>query len=168
MPLRSFLLAAVLLPVTPWAAPCPWLDSKVAAEVILTPPTEVTVVKNPVTGNTAGMTASTTCFFKGASEGVGQLSVNVMEFSSEAAAKGAYEAELKSQGARAKPAKLDGAPAFFTMTPGFSGGSFALKGTRVVFVSHVFSALVKASMEKDPDGEVRSTHDIARRVLTKL
>ncbi len=163
--LRSGLLAAVLLPLTPWAAPCAWLDPKVAAEVILVPPTEVTVVKNPVTGD---MTASTTCFFKAASEGVGQLSVNVMEFSSEAAAKRAYEAELKSQGSRAKPAKLDGAPAFFTMTPGFSGSSFALKGSRIVFVSHVFSSRVKASMEKDPDGEVLSTHDIARRVLTKL
>ena len=161
-------LSVALFPVPALADTCPWLDAKVAAEAILVRPTQVKLEKNPVLPNAGGMVSSTTCLFKGADEGIGQLSVTVMEYSSEAVAKDSYEKELKNQGSRARPAKLDGNPAFFTMTRGFSGGSFAAKGTRIVFVSHVFSKRVKESMASDPDGAVLSTHEIARQVLGRL
>ncbi len=161
-------LAATFIPAAAFAESCPWIDAKVAADVILVAPTQITLEKNPVLPGAGGMVASTTCRFKGANEGLGQLSVMVMEYTSDAVAKASYEKELKSQASRAKPAKLDGNPAFFTMTRGFSGGSFALKGNRIVFVSHVFSKRVKDSMDKDPDGAGLSTHEVARRVLGKL
>jgi hypothetical protein len=166
--LVSMLLAATLFPVAALADTCPWLDAKVAAEVILVTPTHVKLEKNPVLPNAGGMVSATTCLFKGADEGLGQLSVIVMEYASEGVAKASYEKELKSQASRARPSKLDGNAAFFTMTPGFSGGSFAVKGKRIVFVSHVFSKRVKESIATDPDGAVLSTHEIARQVLAKL
>lgn len=166
--LISALLATACCCVSAFADTCPWLDAKVAADVILVTPTQVTLEKNPVLPGAGGMVASTTCRFKGADEGLGQLSVIVMEYTSEAVAKDSYEKELKGQGSRARPAKLDGKPAFFTMTLGFSGGSFALKGKKIVFVSHVFSKRVKASMEKDPDGAGLSTHEVAKQVLARL
>lgn len=164
----STLIVVALLPIAALADTCPWLDAKVAAEVILVTPTQITLEKNPVLPGAGGMVASTTCRFKGADEGLGQLSVIVMEYTSEAVARESYDKELKGQASRAKPAKLDGNPAFFTMTPGFSGGSFAVKGKKIVFVSHVFSKRVKASMEKDPDGAGLSTHEVTKQVLAKI
>jgi len=159
---------AALLPLGALADTCPWLGDDVAAQVILVKPTEVKLEKDPVPPNPKGLVSSTTCRFKGKDEGIGQLSVIVMDFGGEANAKARYEAELKSQGSRARPSKLDGNPAFFTMNPGFSGGSFAQKGKWFVFVSHVFSKRVKEATKKDPDGGSLSTHEVARQVLKKL
>lgn len=162
------LAAACLLPLAALADTCPWLGSDVAAQVILVKPTEVKLEKDPVPPNSRGLVASTTCRFKGKDEGIGQLSVVIMDFGSEAIAKARYETELKSQASRARPSKIDGNPAFFTMNPGFSGGTFAQKGKYFVFVSHVFSKRVNEATRKDPDGAVLSTHEVARQVLAKL
>ena len=161
-------LLAALAPVAARAAPCPWLSAEVAAQVILAKPAEATVEKNPVFANAKGMTASTTCRFKAAGELVGQLAIVVMEFASYEAATAAYQGELKSQGSRAKPAKLGASPAFFTHNPGFSAASYAVKDKRLVFVNHAFSKGVKEAMAKDPDGAVLSTHEVARQVLGRL
>lgn len=161
-------LLAALAPVAARAAPCPWLSAEVAAQVILAKPAEATVEKNPVFANAKAMTASTTCRFKAAGELVGQLAIVVMEFASYEAATAAYQGELKSQGSRAKPAKLGASPAFFTHNPGFSAASYAVKDKRLVFVNHAFSKRVKEAMAKDPDGAVLSTHEVARQVLGRL
>ena len=161
-------LLAALAPVAARAAPCPWLSAEVAAQVNLAKPAEATVEKNPVFANAKAMTASTTCRFKAAGELVGQLAIVVMEFASYEAATAAYQGELKSQGSRAKPAKLGASPAFFTHNPGFSAASYAVKDKRLVFVNHAFSKGVKEAMAKDPDGAVLSTHEVARQVLGRL
>ena len=160
-------IAGLLVPAVALADTCPWLDDKSAAETILATPL-VTVEKNPAPPNSAGGVGSTTCRFKEKGELVGQLSVIVMEFGSEAQAKAAYEKELKSQGSRARPSKLGGQPGFFTQNPGFSAASYTYKGKRFVFVSHPFSKRVNEAIAKNPDAEVLSTHEIARRVLAKL
>lgn len=162
------LTAACLFPLPALADTCPWLGDDVAAQVILVKPAQVKLEKDPVPPNSRGLVSSTTCRFKGKDEGIGQLSVIVADFGSEASAKARYETELKSQGSRAKPSKIDGNPAFFTMNPGFSGGSFAQKGKYFLFVSHVFSPRVKEATKRDPDGSSLSTHEVAKRVLAKL
>lgn len=162
------LAAGCLLPLAAIADTCPWLGEDVAAQVILVRPAEVRLEKDPVPPNPKGLVSSTTCRFKGKDEGLGQLSVIVADFGSEANAKARYETELKGQASRAKPSRIDGNPAFFTMNRGFSGGTFAQKGRYFVFVSHVFSARVKEAMKVDPDGASLSTHEVARRVLGKL
>ena len=160
--------ALAALPFASLADTCPWLGDDVAAQVILAKPTEVKLLKEPVVPNDKGLASATTCRFKLADELVGQLSVTVMDFGNEANARARYEGELKSQASRARPARIDGNPAFFTMNRGFSGGTFAQKGKHFVFVSHVFSPRVKDAMKKDPDGASLSTHDVAKRVLAKL
>ena len=162
------LTAACFLPLAALADTCPWLGDDVAAQVILVKPTEMKLEKDPVPPNSKGLVSSTTCRFKGKDEGAGQLSVIVADFGSEANAKARYETELKSQASRAKPSKIDGNPAFFTMNRGFSGGTFAQKGRYFVFVSHAFSKRVNEAIKQDPDGAVLSTHEVARRVLAKL
>lgn len=164
--LLAFLTAAA--PAASLAGPCPWVSAEVAAQVILARPAEATVEKNPVFANARAMTASTTCRFKAAGELVGQLAVVVMEFASYEAATAAYQGELKSQGSRAKPAKIGASPAFFTLNPGFSAASYAVKEKRLVFVNHAFGKGVKEAMAKDPDGAVLSTHEVARQVLGRL
>jgi hypothetical protein len=166
--LAPFALAGLLLPAGALAADCPFLDAGVAAQVILVKPTETPVLKEPAPPNDKGMVSSTTCRFKAQGEGIGMLSVIVMDFGSEANAKARYDGELRSQGSRARPAKIEGHPAFFTMNPGFSGGTFAQKGRYFVFVSHNFSTRVNEAIRKDPDGGPLSTHEVARRVLAKL
>ena len=165
---RLLAFLAALAPAASLAAPCPWVATEVAAQVILAKPAEATVEKNPVFANAKAMTASTTCRFKAAGELVGQLAIVVMEFASYEAATAAYQGELKSQGSRAKPAKLGASPAFFTHNPGFSAASYAVKDKRLVFVNHAFSKGVKEAMAKDPDGAVLSTHEVARQVLGRL
>ena len=165
---RLLPLAFVLLPVASLADTCPWLGEDVAGKVILVKPSEARLIKEPVPPNDKGLASATTCRFKGAGEGLGQLSVTVMDFGTEANAKARYEGELKSQASRARASKIDGNPAFFTMNRGFSGGTFAQKGKHFVFVSHVFSPRVKDAMSKDPDGAVLSTHEVARQVLGRL
>lgn len=165
---RLLPIALAAFPALALADTCPWLGDDVAAQVILAKPTEVRLLKEPVAPNDKGLAAATTCRFKLAGEMVGQLSVTVMDFGGEANAKARYESELKSQASRAKPSKIDGNPAFFTMNRGFSGGTFAQKGRHFVFVSHVFSPRVKDAMKKDPDGASLSTHEVAKRVLAKL
>lgn len=167
--MRRLLAIAALLAAEPALADtCPWLDDKSAAEVILVPPSQVTLEKNPVTGSKTGMVASTTCRFKDKAEVTAQLAVVVMEYGSEAQAQAAWEGEKKNQGSRAKPAKAGSWPGFFTETRGFTAASTVVKGNKVIFVSHVLSARVKEAIAKDPDGSVLSTHEIARRVATKL
>ena len=161
-------LALAFAPVPVSAEACPWLSADVAAQVILAAPTDSKVEKNPVFGNTKGMESSTTCRFKAADELVGSLAVIVMEFGSYEAATAAYQRELKSQGSRAKPAKIGANPAFFTHNPGFSAASYAVKNKRLVFVNHAFSKRVNEAIGKDPDGAVLSTHEVARQVLGKL
>ncbi len=160
--------ALAALPALALADTCPWLGADVAAQVILARPTEVTLGKDPVPPNDKGLVTSTFCYFKLQGEPAAQLSVRVMDFGNAANAKARYDAELKSQGSRAKPSKIDGNPAFFTMNPGFSGGTFAQKGKHFVFVSHVFSKRVNEAIRKDPDGGPLSTHEVARQVLAKL
>jgi len=167
--MRRILAIAALLATAPALADtCPWLDDKSAAEVILVPPGQVTVEKDPVAGSKTGLVASTTCRFKDKAEITAQLSVVVMEYASEAQASAAFEGEKKNQGSRAKPAKAGPWPGFFTESRGFSAASTVVKGNKVVFVSHVLSRRVKEAIAKDPDGSVLSTHEIARRVATKL
>ncbi len=165
---RLAAVAMAALPAFALADTCPWLGDDVAAQVILVKPTEVKLEKDPVPANSNGLVSSTTCRFKGRDEGLGQLSVIVGDFGNEANAKARYDAELKSQASRAKPSKIDGNPAFFTMNRGFSGGTFAQKGRYFVFVSHVFSKRVNEAIKKDPDGGPLSTHEVAKRVLAKL
>ena len=165
---RSLVLAILLFPAVALADTCPWLDDKSAAEVILVPPNQVTHEKNPVTGSKTGMVASTTCRFKDKAEITAQLAVVVMEYGSEAQASAAFEGEKKNQGSRAKPAKAGPWPGFFTETRNFTAASTVVKGNKVIFVSHVLSQRVKDAIAKDPDGAVLSTHEIARRVATKL
>lgn len=169
--MRATRLLPAALAFLPFAAPaetCPWLGEDVAAQVILAKPAEAKLERNPVFANDKGLLASTTCRFKEPGELVGQLAVIVMEFGSYDAATAAYQKELKSQGSRARPAKIGADPAFFTQNPGFSAASYAVKGKRLVFVSHVLGKRVKEAMQKDPDGAVLSTHEVARRVLERL
>lgn len=165
---RFLALLTALAPIAARAGPCPWLAAEVAAQVILATPAEATLEKNPVFANARAMTASTTCRFKAAGELVGQLAVVVMEFASYEAATAAYQGELKSQGSRAKPAKIGASPAFFTLNPGLSAASYAVKEKRLVFVNHAFSKGVKEAMARDPDAAVLSTHEVARQVLGRL
>ena len=160
--------ALAILPLASLADTCPWLGEEVAAQVILAKPAGTKVAMDPVFANDKGLLASTTCRFKEAGELVGQLAVVVMEFGSYDAATAAYQKELRSQASRAKPSKIGADPAFFTFNPGFSAASYAVKGKRLVFVSHVLGKRVKEAMQKDPDGAVLSTHEVARRVLEKL
>ena len=166
--LKAALAATAFLPALACADTCPWLGEDVAAQVLLVKPTQATVEKNPVFANDRGLVASTTCRFKDAKELVGQLAVIVMEFRSHDAATAAYQGELKSQSSRAKPAKIDANPAFFTRNPGFSAASYAVKDKRFVFVTHVYSKHVTEAIRKDPDGAALSTHEVMRRVLGKL
>ena len=168
MPRIAIALALALAPALASAEACPWLSADVAAQVILATPTDSKVEKDPVFGNTKGMEASTTCRFKAADELAGSLSVIVMEFGSYEAATAAYQRELSSQGSRARPSKIGADPAFFTQNPGFSAASYAVKGKRLVFVSHAFSKRVNEAVRKDPDGAVLSTHEVARQVLGRL
>ena len=160
--------AIALSPAAALAGTCPWLGEDIAAQAILARPTEVKIERNPVFANARGLVASTTCRFRDAKELVGQLSVAVMEFGSYEAATAAYQKELKSQGARATPAKIGANPAFFTQRPGFSAATCAVKEKRLVFVTHAFSKPVNEMIRKDPDGAVLSTHEVARQVLGKL
>jgi hypothetical protein len=147
---------------------CPWLDAKVAAEVILVAPNEIKLEKNPVVANDTGLIASTTCRFSDKKVLVGGLSVMVLEYRTETGAKAAYERELSGTGGRVQPAKIEGNAAFMASIPGLSGTSWALKGKKLVRVAHVFSKQVNDSIASNPDGAVLSTHEIARQVLAKL
>ena len=160
--------ALALLPAASLADTCPWIGEDVAAQVILAKPAYAKAERDTPIPNSTGVVATTTCRFKAAGEVSAQLSVIVIDLGNEGNAKARYEGELRSQGSRAKPAKIDGHPAFFTMNRGFSGATFALKGRQVVFVSHVFSKKVNEAIRRDPDGSVLSTHEIARQVLAKL
>ena len=160
--------AFALLPFASLADTCPWLGADTASQVILAAKPVVTHQKNPVFANSKGLVASTTCRFQEPGELVGQLAVIVMEFSSYDTATAAYQKELKDHGTRARPAKIGADPAFFTHDTGFSSASFAVKGKQLVFVNHVLGRKVKDAMQKDPDGAVLSTHEVARRVLEKL
>ena len=166
--LRTAAACLALLPATALAEACPWLGSDTASQAILAAAPVVSYQKNPVFANTRGLVASATCRFQEPGELVGQLAVVVMEFSSYDAATAAYQKELKDHGTRARPAKIGADPAFFTHDTGFSSASFAVKGKQLVFVNHVLGRKVKDAMQKDPDGAVLSTHEVARRVLEKL
>jgi hypothetical protein len=166
--LKTAAACLALLPAAALAEACPWLGADAASQVILAATPTVTYQKNPVFANTKGLVASSTCRFMESGELVGQLAVVVMEFGSYDAATAAYQKELKDQGARARPAKIGADPAFFTHDTGFSSASYAVKGKQLVFVNHVLGRRVKEAMQKDPDGAVLSTHDVARRVLEKL
>lgn len=165
---RLLSAALALLPFASLADTCPWLGADTASQVILAAKPVITHQKNPVFANSKGLVASTTCRFQEPGELVGQLAVIVMEFSSYDTATAAYQKELKDQASRAKPSKVGADPAFFTFNPGFSAASYAVKGKQFVFVNHVLGKRVKEAMQKDPDGAVLSTHEVARRVLEKL
>ncbi len=166
--LKTAAACLALLPFASLADTCPWLGADTASQVILAAKPVVTHQKNPVFANSKGLVASTTCRFQEPGELVGQLAVIVMEFSSYDTATAAYQKELKDQASRAKPSKIGADPAFFTFNPGFSAASYAVKGKQFVFVNHVLGKRVKEAMQKDPDGAVLSTHEVARRVLEKL
>lgn len=163
-------LAAIAIAIAPAAAfaaeECPWLSAGTAAKAILVEATQRAVDKNAVHANADGMTASTTCRFRGANEGIGQLTVTVMEFSAEAGANAAYQRELKSQGTRAKVEPLGGLPAFATANPG-AAATFVLKGRKVLHVSHAYSKRVASAVKKSPD-KVLSTQDAAKEAAAKL
>lgn len=109
------LAAACLLPLAALADACPWLGSDVAAQVILVKPTEVKLEKDPVPPNSKGLVASTTCRFKGKDEGIGQLSVIVMDFGNEATKQDPDGAVLSThEVARQVLAKLQAPPAAAT------------------------------------------------------
>ncbi len=166
--LKTVAACLALLPFASLADTCPWLGADAASQVILAATPTVTHQKNPVFANGRGLVASTTCRFQEPGELVGQLAVIVMEFSSYDTATAAYQKELKDQASRAKPSKIGADPAFFTYNPGFSAASYTVKGKQLVFVNHVLGKRVKEAMQKDPDGAVLSTHEVARRVLEKL
>jgi len=163
-------LVAVTLALAPAAAfaaeDCPWLSAATAGKAILVDATQRAVEKNAVHANPDGMTASTTCRFRGANEGIGQFTVTVMEFSAEAGANAAYQRELKSQGTRAKVEPLAGLPSFASANPGASA-TFVLKGRKVLHVSHAYSKRVAAAVKKSPD-KVLSTQEAAREAAAKL
>ena len=147
---------------------CPWLDEKSAAEALLVPPGEVRVEKNPLPADPRGVVSHTTCRFRDTGDPLGQLAVAVWVFGSEAQASAGFDAALKGQSMPPRKAPVAGLPGFFAVTPGLSGNSWVRKGPRLVRVVHVYSRRVKDSIERDPDGAVISTHEIARRVVARL
>lgn len=165
---KAMIATLALLPALALAGECPWLDEGVAAQVLLARPAPAKVEKHPIFANSRGLAASTTCLFRDPADAPGQLTVGVTEFVSYEAATADYRKALLDQGARATASKIGANPAFFTQDAGVSAASCAVKGKRVVRVSHAFGKRVVEARRADAKDAPPSAHEVARRVLDGL
>jgi hypothetical protein len=111
-----------------------------------------------------------TCYFGLPNDGVGLLTVMVAEFDTPAAAQAAFERQRKSAPEGVRNLKGLGRAAFMASSGGgrFADTTYVLLDHRLLRVNHVFGKAAKAAIERDPDGAVIGTHEIARQVLKRL
>lgn len=161
----TILLAAVSIPAS--AADCPFLKSKEVVETLLDPPREITYEVVDMKGQD-GMQRARICNFKAPGAGIGGVGVQVIDFTSAAAASAHFQKLRKDTGGKIFPLAGVGSAAFIASIPGLSDSTQALIGSHVLKVSHVLSQKVKEAIANNPDGGVVGTHELAKRAVGRI
>ncbi len=161
----TVLLAAVSISAS--AADCPFLKSKEVVETLLDPPREITYEVVDLKGQD-GMQRARICNFKAPGAGVGAVGVQVIDFTSAAAASAHFKTLRKDTGGKICPLSSVSSAAFIANIPGLSDSTQVLIGSHVLKVSHVLSPKVKEAIANNPDGGVVGTHELAKRVVGRI
>lgn len=152
------------------AADCPFLTREQAAAALTALPPAPRVADETPPVKAGGLKRTRTCYFALPDDGIGLLTIMVAEFESRAAAQAAFERQRKSAPEGARPLKGLGQAAFMASSGGgrFADTTYVWLDHRLLRVNHVFGKAAKAAVERDPDGAVIGTHEIARQVLKRL
>jgi len=161
----TILLAAVAIPAS--AADCPFLKSKEVVETLLDPPREITYEVVDLKGQD-GMQRARVCNFKAPGAGIGAVGVQVIDFTSAAAASAHFQKLRKDTGGKIFPLAGVGSAAFIANIPGLSDSTQVLAGSHVLKVSHVLSTKVREAIANNPDGAVIGTHELAKLVVRRI